>query len=97
MLEQFRLIVMFNHHGKSLSSLTAGYCYPANSQFCADACFYVECVKQRHCLQWPNRVPSFPLRPWAQGQPWKGSANDCRTKAKCLTARQGEAGETRLT
>lgn len=48
-------------------------------------------------LQWPNRIQRFPLRPWALGQPWKGSANDCRTKAKCLTARQGEAGETRLT
>lgn len=60
-------------------------------------CARDECIQQLRRLPWQNKVPCILLRPWAEGQPWKGSANDCRTKAKCLTARQGEAGETRLT
>lgn len=46
------------------------------------------------CFQWPNREPC--LRPWAYRQSWKGSANDCRTKAKCLAVRRGGAGTARL-
>lgn len=41
--------------------------------------------------KWPLLVAHFPLRPWAGGQPWNGSANDRRTKAKCLTARPGRS------
>lgn len=48
--------------------------------------------------RWPRRVIFLHrLRHWAVGQLWKGSANDCHTKAKCLTARRGKPLAARLT
>ena len=57
----------------------------------------IACVKQTLPPVAKRWHRAFSLRPRAWGQPREGSANDCRTKAKCLTATQGEAGETRLT
>ncbi|KAI4807771.1 hypothetical protein KUCAC02_027557 [Chaenocephalus aceratus] len=47
--------------------------------------------------QQQHPLPHRERRPWSRAQPRKGSANDCRTKAKRLAAARGEAGETPFT
>lgn len=59
------LTVMFSHQGKRIANFNrhAG-CFCANSQFGGDACCMCWMFKaDTVCLQWPGRLPRFPLRP----------------------------------
>lgn len=58
-------------------------------------CFW--CGGEELCPLCPGTVLHFSHRPWAWSQPWSGSANDCRTKAKCRAVKLDEAGRTPLT